>query len=761
MTVPAVGFSGPTFVQTPGNGVATNYSFPFLITAATDLAVGFIISGAYTLQTTGFTVNAIYPGSGQVVFTIPPPIGTTVDLRSIIPEAQLTNFSNLGSYYPESTTNAVDRAVRNIADLYRLTYQFGIHGPDQEATPWPALPPPSGRLGMGLVFDSVFGLPAVGALTTVPVTSALVGSFIYPPLGVEGSSVVNITVPYGNVLRYGANSVPGTTDMTAAFNNALASVGRAYAPSWGGPYLVAGQIVLSAGCTLYGDGSSSVINFSSTANTDFIVASNLTGVTVSDLKLVATGITTSNNYQGVLAFRGCTNCRAERLDISGFYADGINLTACVDCYVQDNYFHNGNQTLGGGCDVHVNSTTAASSLNCIVADNRCFGGGDFGIGLYQTNTTGFPVQKCRVSGNRVGQNFGYGILLYDVVAAGVDCWNHVDGNYVENIQGIGIGGNTNYGCGIYVANQGGCSVTNNTVRNCCVTTTGAALTPAGIGINSQAQLSACTITGNTILDMAQGNASGINICGIFVLLCAKGVTITGNTISQQVAGGLQTGIYVFAPSNDITISGNTINILNSIASTRGIFCYASGANLSNLTINGNTVIGSASCGIEVFNNGAFTITNCSITGNTVSGGAAACVGLLVGELVQSSITANIVTCAGAVALNMGNPCTQTRISANSFITTGAVANTSGGANTGSIIDESNYFSSSNGTGANAIQNTGTGLNVRQLGSATPTAGNSVTGDVIYNTVGATPFAWLCTTSGVNPGTAVWTGLTMP
>lgn len=232
MTVQAVGFSGPSFIQTPGNGVATVYSFPFLVTAATDLAVGFIVNGVYA-PASGFSVNAIYPGNGQVLFTIAPPVGTLVDIRSIIPESQGTNFSNLGGYFPESTTNALDRAVRNIADLYRLSYQFGIHGPDTEGTLWPALPPPSQRRGMELLFDSVSGLPTVGVPTAVPVTSALIyslitqagiGAVLLPITLAENAALITpIAQQYleGDFRRYGADPT-GATFSDAAINSAIA-----------------------------------------------------------------------------------------------------------------------------------------------------------------------------------------------------------------------------------------------------------------------------------------------------------------------------------------------------------------------------------------------------------------------------------------------------------------------------------------------------------------------------------------------------------
>ena len=215
-----------TFVEYPGNGVATVFTFPFLIQAASEIVVGFVVGGVYAVQTTGFTVAGVnISGGGTVTFTTAPPTGTTVDLRSAMPETQPTNFANLGAYDPESTTNAVDRAVRLVQDLYRLAYAFGIHGPDSESTPWPALPPASQRLGMGLVFDSVYGLPALGALTTVPVTQALIASLIgqtqTPAEAVANVTPVNTNYPELDARRYGVDTT-GATDSTTAFANLLA-----------------------------------------------------------------------------------------------------------------------------------------------------------------------------------------------------------------------------------------------------------------------------------------------------------------------------------------------------------------------------------------------------------------------------------------------------------------------------------------------------------------------------------------------------------
>lgn len=242
MTVSAVGFSGPTWVQNPGNGAATVFSVPFLITAATDLLVGFITGGVYTLQTSGYSVSGIASAGGaasgiQVTFAIAPPAGTTVDLRSAIPETQVTNFANLGGYYPQSTTNALDRAVRNIADLYRLTYQFGIHGPDAENTPWPALPNAAARANTVQIYDAN-GLPSVGAIPSTVFTQALFNFFLqtspgayFAPTAAElatGVTILSTGVPVNNALRYfiantSSAAATNTANAVALFNPAIPS----------------------------------------------------------------------------------------------------------------------------------------------------------------------------------------------------------------------------------------------------------------------------------------------------------------------------------------------------------------------------------------------------------------------------------------------------------------------------------------------------------------------------------------------------------
>ena len=257
----------PSFIQIPGNGTATNFAFPFKIFAATDLVIGFITSGGYAPQSSGFIVqNVDINGGGNVVFAIAPPFGTTVDLRTDTPLTQTTEFANLGAFLPEAHTEAFDRLTRAAQDLYRLAYTFGIHGPDQEGTAWPALPSAAARAGGSLIFDSN-GIPTIGVPVTGTITGPLIASLLStvttsPPTADKvltapeiAASVTPVNYAYQPITppRYGA-LVNGSTDDTTAINNAISVADQTISGAIGNVVnLTLGTSVLSSQVTLPDD----------------------------------------------------------------------------------------------------------------------------------------------------------------------------------------------------------------------------------------------------------------------------------------------------------------------------------------------------------------------------------------------------------------------------------------------------------------------------------------------------------------------------
>lgn len=192
-----------TSEQLPANGVATQFSFPNKIFAATDLVVTLIdtLGNLYAFTNfanaaTGlsYTVQNVDVDTGcLVVFSGPPTNGWTVDIRSATPDTQSTSIKNQGIFLPELHEEAFDRAVRQVQDLTRQAYTYGIHGPDLEKVPWTALPAAGIRAGQALLFDSN-GLPTVGALPTTPLTQANIVTQMQNPFVGGASDIASITL---------------------------------------------------------------------------------------------------------------------------------------------------------------------------------------------------------------------------------------------------------------------------------------------------------------------------------------------------------------------------------------------------------------------------------------------------------------------------------------------------------------------------------------------------------------------------------------
>lgn len=219
-----IGNTGTAF-QFPGNNSANQFGFPNKVFAASDLVVTQGLPGgtpALLQLGVDYTVQNVDVDTGcTVTTTVPVPFGFTLDVRTVTSLVQGTSIKNQGSFLPELHEEAFDRITRELQDVYRRTYTYGLHGPDSEIIPWATLPPPSARLGQQLIFDPVNGLPVCGAPTTVTtLTQSLLAGLLNPPTLGEIAAGVTITAPwyaFGIMQRYGVKA-DGVTDDTAAIN---------------------------------------------------------------------------------------------------------------------------------------------------------------------------------------------------------------------------------------------------------------------------------------------------------------------------------------------------------------------------------------------------------------------------------------------------------------------------------------------------------------------------------------------------------------
>lgn len=352
----------PTWVQIPGNSSATVFAFPFKIFQATDLVVGFITATGYAQQTSGFAVpisSIDVNGGGSIIFTTPPPTGTTVDIRTQTPMIQNTEFANLGAFLPESHTEAFDRLTRTVQDLYRLAYTFGIHGPDQENMAWTALPVASQRKNNALMFDSN-GLPTIGTLVAQALTQSLIGQFLYPQTAAEIAAGVTPTNYYfpshlaeGHVhlQRYGGDA-SGVTSSSAAFASAAAVAAQIDAPimipeaNAGASWLMTQPWTLtgSKGCRVVGIGKPSITFSGIGSSTDVMTfggASNQPQVEIRNLNINA-------NLTGRdgLVILGSNRPIVSNVQISNVVRDWFVLSPSGTNFIEKGQFDLTGQTIG-------------------------------------------------------------------------------------------------------------------------------------------------------------------------------------------------------------------------------------------------------------------------------------------------------------------------------------------------------------------------------------------------------------------------------
>ena len=110
------------------------------------------------------------------------------------------------------------------------------------------------------VTDQVQGSLTATALSVI-LTQQFIGKFLYPQTAAELAATitpVNFSYPPGNVLRYGTNTSPGTTDMSAAFQSAFNQQSSGGAPIYvpSGVYIISSVIstTTAAPFYMYGDG---------------------------------------------------------------------------------------------------------------------------------------------------------------------------------------------------------------------------------------------------------------------------------------------------------------------------------------------------------------------------------------------------------------------------------------------------------------------------------------------------------------------------
>ena len=585
-------------------------------------------------------------------------------------------------------------------------------------------------LGSKLEDTDPYVVPGIG-------NAAIIGAVLFPRSAAEIAAGVTPSAYqyiWGDVRRYGA-VLDGLTDDTTALQN-WAKVGGDLSFPVAQTALISALIPLVSNSTLTFVKGGTI---SSTTNIILLSLTGLTNVVIRGASFVQSGI--ASGEPAGISLTNCTYCTIENCYFNGMLYNGIIGAAISNCRICNNGFvGSGAAQLQDSGDIQITSSASVTSADNVIDGNFCYGGGEFGIAVWDPYSGVLPVNNV-VSNNRVNGASGYGILIY--MPDGGDSYNQVIGNHVEGITGA-IATNPSSGAGIYVtgAGAGGTVVADNTVFNCCINTANASLAPAGIGVNGGPPLGGAPIVieGNVVTGMTQYH--GILVTG------ANGVTINGNSVRMPAAQTTIGHAVSVVNTNNATVTANAIRLLSTTQNQSGVFVEAIGSNYSDLTIASNTIGGGHASQIRMVNNGQ-TYSHVSIVGNVCSGGDANCIPLLLesGSVTEAQVVGNTLPSASATAISQ-TACVGIRYSCNFVTGTGAVLLTSGVC-TASFYDRTNYGSGA----AGGVDNAGTGFIIEILGTAVPSVGTWAVGDTVRNSApsAAGVYEWICTAAGT-PGT---------
>lgn len=647
-----------TSEQFPCNGATSQFSFPNKVFAASDLTLTLIdtLGNLYTFvnflnAATGlsYLVQNVDVDTGcLIVMSGAPADGWTLDVRSAIPETQSTSIKNQGAFLPELHEEAFDRLTRLLQDLLRLTYTFGIHGPDIESTPWPALPAPASRLGLVLMFDPVTGLPTLGQPTTTNVTAGSIAtllnayttSAVLPPLVrsaaeiAAGVTPVNYAYVPGIVDRYGTNTTPGTTDMTAAINaaNSVAAQGGPTITFLNEVYAVASSLTISYPCA-FGYGAqikpaasqTVTINASIAAfntqifnlsNAGALIRGSLGGVNLIPQwwGAVADGnFNTGAGTDNTSAFQATESTAAARSNQFNQAPNGIFIPAGIYKQSSQVTVSDGIHVQGAGPYVTViYAPTAFANTGGLWAVN---GGSGVPSSMRDLGVIG-QVGGCSGAGIVVTKN---GVLLDSLWVAAFSSSYGVQLSNTDTFLTNSVLELNFYGVGITQSDV--------TVANCKTYQN----VVAGIIVNNGSSSDNGRVTINGVRCYADGQigllvSSGRHVsligCDCSSNLNAKlshaGIQIDASTdvvvsgCSGQIATGASTapGILVSSTSTQVAISGG---------SWQGFYDGLQANNALNLTVNGGLYMGNSRYGIYLGSGGPCTVTGVQCTSNASDG----------------------------------------------------------------------------------------------------------------------------------------------
>lgn len=281
--------------------------------------------------------------------------------------------------------------------------------------------------------------------------------------GVTKKASVAALSSFVNVKSYGAVG-DGVADDTLAVQAAINASDGVFFPT--GTYLVSSPITLKANNTIVGEGASSVISYTGTANGRgaFFVNSGsdtafVDNITISDLKILGQVASLGfSEFVYNISFNGVRNCVIDRCVIEGFRGDGIYIGSGdiagqirhnINVTIRDCYFNGVNNDNRQGISV-IDATGINIDNNYFVntTRNNMPGAIDFEPDTFHND---YIIRDVSVRNNRFlncGGNVGIiTVFLPYIPFTTMPNGFNIENNYIENptVTSIGYGIYFTYG----------------------------------------------------------------------------------------------------------------------------------------------------------------------------------------------------------------------------------------------------------------------------------------------------------------------------